>query len=45
MRAATSEFGTKPKWWNVRFCAAVGGQADIKASSGSADFMSEVAAS
>jgi hypothetical protein len=30
--------GTKPKWWNVRFCAAVEGQADIKrASSDSAD--------
>src|SRR5919106_3144957 len=35
---AGSFSGPKPKWWNVRFCAAVGGQADIKrASSGSAD--------
>jgi hypothetical protein len=25
-----STHGTKPKWLNVGFCAAVGGQADIK---------------
>jgi hypothetical protein len=25
-----SVVGTKPKWLNDRFCAAVGGQADIK---------------
>src|SRR5258705_13574093 len=25
--------GPKPKWLNVRFCAAVGGQADIKRAS------------
>src|SRR3954466_5588603 len=25
-----STHGTKPKWFNDRFCAAVGGQADIK---------------
>jgi hypothetical protein len=28
-----NSIGPKPKWLNVRFCAAVGGQADIKRAS------------
>jgi hypothetical protein len=31
--AHMSVIGTKPKWLNVRFCAAFGGQADIKRAS------------